>query len=80
MIHPLTALYRHPPARQVTVFLLSPGFNESNGGVRSSVSLVYPDITKDGFQVGVPDLCSNSFLQYVTAVEEAVKAVHEAGV
>lgn len=83
MIRPLNALYRHPPARQVTVFplcVISPGSNESTGGVRSSVSLVYPDISKDGFQVGVPDHCSNTFLQYVTAVEEAVKAVHEAGV
>eukprot|EP00961_Rhodomonas_salina_P292683 3933133-Rhodomonas_salina.2 len=86
MIPCLNSLYEHDVARSVVVFpvcVISAGVQEV--GSKKDLTdwlLVYPDMTAQGFQVGIPDHRDNSsiFEAYVRAVENAVSAVHEAGV
>lgn len=84
MILPLNALYRHVPARNVTVFplcVISPGAQQPDGVERDHVLLVYPGITLEGFAIGIPDHDdTDTFDMYISALENAVAAVHEAGV
>mmetsp|Transcript_17988 Transcript_17988/g.36259 ORF Transcript_17988/g.36259 Transcript_17988/m.36259 type:complete len:393 (+) Transcript_17988:394-1572(+) len=83
MIPCLNALYEHDVARQVVVFpvcVISAGVQEVATAADLEWLLVYPDMTAQGFRVGIPDHDSDIFEAYVRAVENAVDAVHAAGV